>query len=759
MTISEGISQIIEKRNAKVPALKEKMSNLQDILSQIQKIDSIRDNMLADAEKLKMSPDAKASVQSISTMNFENAMQKLIDFYSDTIKRFERQEINIAVVGSARQGKSQLLQSISDLDNSVIPAFANNDCTGASSVIKNVPGSTLKADISFCEEFEMAAAVQAYLDNIFGEGSVRLESFEGIGRLNVDELEKKIPKGSAKKTKFNHLRKYIEHFDEWKELVHKGHIVVTAPNEIQKYVAQHNGEKENTPEREDYYYYLAVKEAIISCEFNNPETGRIVLRDTIGLGDTSLGISEKMLETISVHSDAAIIVRRPEAGTGKLDETDESLYDDLNKAFAKRNMSKWLFWLINWSTQDSIYGDNLDRCEAFKEKLDSLDWNIAQSSIINVADKKAVNEFFLPSVLKLFIENIDAVDAGIMAEIQEHADKVYSEFRKIQSAIRNILIKGATDVVDTTDFLDSRWGELYESGLMKLLKEYKKKLSDKKDEECVAFKNKVVEILKNSVKLIPSEETLLTQLQKGGRNRGIDVYTMRLDKLRTEFTREFINIDEEIFDDEVREFKEEVVKTFTSDDGGKLGHLMPLSDFDTPDKWLRAFAEKYFDKPRYDQFKVAFIMLAEFSLTVRGFLMHRIRDRIDSLNPTGYDEQQLSSEDEAKKLRLTLNRKLKDVREELLYMFQHELFCEPNRVFHAIISEFYDRINFSYQTNMKDAEKTWIKFYEEHLLEIWSNEFQKDMKLNELYKNWSELSDSLSKITKQDFTANIWGKG
>ena len=55
------------------------------------------------------------------------------------------------------------------------------------------------------------------------------------------------------------------------------------------------------------------------------------------------------------------------------------------------------------------------------------------------------------------------------------------------------------DVVDTTDFLDNRWNELYDSGLMKLLKEYKDELSDKKDEESVAFKNKVVEILKNSV--------------------------------------------------------------------------------------------------------------------------------------------------------------------------------------------------------------------------------------------------------------------
>ena len=60
-----------------------------------------------------------------------------------------------------------------------------------------------------------------------------------------------------------------------------------------------------------------------------------------------------------------------------------------------------------------------------------------------------------------------------MVEMQGLADKAYSEFRVIQSIIKNILIQGAADVVDTTDFLDYRWDELYDSGLMKLLKEYK----------------------------------------------------------------------------------------------------------------------------------------------------------------------------------------------------------------------------------------------------------------------------------------------
>ena len=52
MTISEGISQIIDKRNAKVPALEQKKVHLESILAQIQGINTIRDRMLENAEEV-----------------------------------------------------------------------------------------------------------------------------------------------------------------------------------------------------------------------------------------------------------------------------------------------------------------------------------------------------------------------------------------------------------------------------------------------------------------------------------------------------------------------------------------------------------------------------------------------------------------------------------------------------------------------------------------------------------------------------------
>lgn len=754
MSIKEEIEKIIEKRKGKVPELEKKKEHLSDILSSIKKVNIIRERMLDNKDHQNMNPEILDSVKLISTNEFENSMNKLITFYDNTIERFSRDEINIAVVGGARQGKSKLLQSISNLDDEIIPAFKNDDCTGASSVIKNDQVDKPIAEITFRNEVEMIEIVQKYLREIFGD-KYKLNCFNDIGALSVSDLEKNIEKGSSKTPKFDHLKKYIEHFNEWRPLVNERHKRIVDPREIQKYVAQHNGEPEISLSREDYYNYLAVKEVVISCKFSNPETGSIVLRDTIGLGDTSLGISDKMLETIDIHSDATIIVRRPETSTGKFDENDEKLYDMLEKTFSKRNMEKWLFWLINKTTNESIYGDNSDRCEAFKKKIDEYKWRIADINIVDVANKEEVNKSFLPDILKILIQNIDDIDNGIMVKIEELANEAYEEYKKIYKSIKNVILQEAKSVIDTTDFLDDRWDGLYNSGLMKQLKEYKSELFSKKDNESEEFKKKVMDILEKSDELIPSEDVLLEQLQKGGKNRGIDVYTMRMDKLRTEFTRQFIDIDEEIFDKLVADFKDRIVSIFVDKNGGRFEELLSKSDYENSDEWLLDFSEKYFVKERYEQFDVAFKMLSNFSLTVRGFLMHRIRDRIDKLNPSNYKYELLSEQDEAKKLNLNLDRVRKDVVEELLRKFEDELFREPNRVFYAIISEFYDRINFSFGTNMKDVENIWKNFYTEHLLEIWNDEFKENANLNNLYKDWTEVSDDLSNITKNDFINKI----
>jgi len=166
MSIREEIENIISKRKAKIPSLTEKKERISSVTEDVRNIQAIRDKMLKHTEQ----PEVKQKILALNTSDYMLAEEALMKAYSAVIERFSRDEISIAVVGAARQGKSKLLQSISNLDNSVIPAFTSDDCTGAASVIKNVPGVALKAEILFRDQQDMVRIVQKYLDTVFGTG-------------------------------------------------------------------------------------------------------------------------------------------------------------------------------------------------------------------------------------------------------------------------------------------------------------------------------------------------------------------------------------------------------------------------------------------------------------------------------------------------------------------------------------------------------------------------------------------------------------
>lgn len=413
MNLEQEIDKIIKRRKEKVPVIEGKFSKIQEITQRINDMESLHNDTLQRNNVDIFSDDIWGNIE-----EYRSKFNAVENKYQEIISRFSKDEINIAVVGNARQGKSRFLQSISSLNDNIIPAFASDDCTGASSVIRNVPGQEgVKAEITFMTETEMIQCIQKYLDQIYGKEKKRITGFREIGNLQLDSLGKEIPEGSPNVTYFEHLKKYVEHFREWSVLVNAGKKVITEPKEIQQYVAQHNDKEEGEEGRKDYYNYLAVKDVVISCQFQNPETGKIVIRDTIGLGDTSLGIEDKMLNAIGNHSDAAIIVSRPEASTGKFSDSDNKMYKKLYDKFEEQNMDKWLFWMVNRTSSSSTYGDNNGRCEAFKKKVDEKKWKIADCFIADVSDVEKINGIFSDKVLTALVDNIDDIDKGILVQL------------------------------------------------------------------------------------------------------------------------------------------------------------------------------------------------------------------------------------------------------------------------------------------------------------------------------------------------------
>ena len=169
MNISSKIDEILKRRKEKATALRTKMDQVRDlertlngVSGLVKKTDSIEDpgmqKMCRDLFKQAVIP--KTVIKEIREL--QATMQNIVG-------RFERDSLNIATIGRARQGKSTLLQTIGNLDNKVIPAFDAGDCTGAVSIICNDPSmlpGEVRAVLNFRTKQEMVDIVRGYIREI-----------------------------------------------------------------------------------------------------------------------------------------------------------------------------------------------------------------------------------------------------------------------------------------------------------------------------------------------------------------------------------------------------------------------------------------------------------------------------------------------------------------------------------------------------------------------------------------------------------------
>lgn len=751
MSIANDVDIIIQRRNEKVEIIRKQNEHIEEICSGLNKLQEQKDKMLNN-NKLKLSNESLECIQQIDLHSFQLKQAKLREAFRNIEERFSRKTINIAVIGGARQGKSKLLQTISGLSNEVIPAFDTSDCTGATSMIKNVKGGSLRADITFKQEVDMIQCVQRYLDEIIGKDEKKISSFKEIARLDIDEIKRKIA-SDAQIARLEHLEKYIKYFDEWSLYVGK-HVTVTESEEIKTFVAQHNGKSEGSPDREDYYKYLAVEKAEISCEFNYADAGKIVLQDTIGLGDTSLGIEKAMLDTVAKDSDAAIIIKRPEVGTGKFDSDDYELYNKLEENFKGRNMGKWLFWLINETDKDTIYGNNHDRCEAVEAKIRKFT-GLAGHGIVNVADTEEVNNQFLHMVLSTLTANMDAIDRGLVTDLNNMAASLHHEYENIQKIIQGILTSEVKNIINVTEFVNKRWYSFYNHTLMKNLREYKEKWEKKSGQVCKEFKDCIKNILDSAGEGVPDINDLEDELKGGGDHGVIDLYKHHLDKMRTDFTEKFLDIDEEIFDKMINKIKEDIVNIFAEDDGGRMKYIVPVDENLPKAEWLSyAVIDQIFEKDIYRQFKTAFNVLTNFKLTVRGFLMHKVRSCAKRLELGNKFEFSDNASEHAKEVNWKLDVKITETCEELEEELS-DMYTDPNGIFSSVIGEFYDRLSFSSVMGRMGAEDLWKSLYYDNCPYVWGEEFNDVNEMSDIYSEWESLKTELGKYSKQDFIINI----
>ena len=731
-TNTERIERIIAVRHQRTNGLKRKLEFLKRMEATVKRFDDLK-NEIGETKQtgkgrfklvLEKNRELAERVSGISVDSLRTKIEKQIEALMFLIRRFGRDSIQISVVGKARQGKSRLLQSISGLDCDVIPASDGGHCTGAKSVICN-SNEPLKAKVIFYSQKELVQHVQKYLDILMPGKTIG--RYTDIGKLDIKTDERLSAADDAKK---GHLMKYIENFDRYSHLLEgDSELTIYDSRDIRKYVAQYG--EDRTP----YYNYLAVKEVQIFTSFNYKDAGKIVLVDTIGLGDTSIGIRDKMLNTLAEDSDAAIVMRLPSGLGDYIGTEDNEVIDMIQGRINYFSLDKWLFYVLNQAKPLKNENNAEELRKALEKKKQDGVLEAALIMTIDCSKPDEVEKKLIIPMLEVLSANLEEIDTGLMKRADRSGQELYSAYSVFMREVQNMLVKDWRNDVNVSVLLNELFETFYGSHLLGALLKKCREMYKNREETCDILSKRFNDITKfNPATIIPSVERIENELTVGGLH-GIAhiVYTKFINELRTDFIQKFIKIDTSL-NDIVDEFKKGIVELLTGKP--RLGLIYPVNESKHPKEWLREFSEN--EMKGLDQLQFAFDFLYKFEISVRGFLMHKIRKHTDILDPSLTNQMpDLSGEETAKVISSELEVRLTLFRESLKRELRN-FTQEPNEAFLAVLLEFYDRLAFA--SGSKDQ---WRQLYYANAGVVWDAEIKKEKELQIAFDEWQKFIDEV----------------
>lgn len=397
MNKSQKIQEIISLRQP----LAQKLTTVEENLNHLQitwhKLEDYRNQLQFKTQDEKV----LSKLQEINFSDSKTKILELLEKLSKLSSRFQRETLNIGVVGRARQGKSRLLQSITGLVSGEIPDGDRQHCTGVRSTIHHNPHVETYGEVWFYTErsFLHEIIYPYYTTLDLGKSPISIQDFAN-NPLPTLRLE-----GSENQAKYEHLKRYHIHFSEYSHLLKSPSPRNIRQEEIRQYVAQddENGER-------IYFNYLAVKEVKIVCQFPNKEVGQIAVVDMPGLGDTGIGDETRMIQTLAEDVDFVLFVKMPKPSGDYWADVDVKLYDTVNASLVDLPVKLWSFMVLNQTNKDSKYGDNSANCQDLIESMTEKHIHVSDYIIANCANPEEVNEKILEKTLDYLSNNINQLD-------------------------------------------------------------------------------------------------------------------------------------------------------------------------------------------------------------------------------------------------------------------------------------------------------------------------------------------------------------
>ena len=402
---TKQIQAILERR---LP-LREKIavveSNLRSLSYSLKTLSHNRAGLISQVSE----PEAQSNLQQLNFRPLQNQIQSQLAGLDLLKNRFNRDTINVGVIGRAGQGKSRLLQSLTGLSSNEIPTGDRGHCTGVRSTILHQPGIDTYGEITFHSEHSFLQEIIApyYQDLELGQAPYSLDEF---ARNPLPNRPNHLSNTAVAEGKYEYLERYQQHLSEYRHLLTKLTPIKVTKEQIREYVAQDNLAGERV-----YYNYLAVKEAKIFCNFPHPDVGQIALIDMPGLGDTGVGDEKRLIEILARDVDLVLMVRLPRPPRDYWGDVDLQLYDTASKALTALPFKDWSFLILNHTGVNSPIGDNSVYCQDLASDRENKGLYFANCITANCADSNAVDGQLLDPVLNYLVDRITELDRAYVS--------------------------------------------------------------------------------------------------------------------------------------------------------------------------------------------------------------------------------------------------------------------------------------------------------------------------------------------------------
>lgn len=731
----QGMVDKVREKKAFYQSLLEALTNYQTkravVMKNIQEKSGVYYSLTAN------DPNFEDNITEASAEDVISKVHEALRELDSLEKRFDRDTVNISAVGRAGQGKSRLLQSITGVDNAIIPAADGSDCTGAKSVVCNEKCDTY-AVIKFYKDAELIAIVQKYLDKLhcdFHVGSV-----DSIKTISLDAIRSR-DLSSSEDSCLDWLTKYVKNWSSY--VSNLGKEIKVGKDEIRKYVAQYleDGTK--------VFDYLSVKEVEIHTPFVYEEAGKIMLVDTVGLGDTAIGLEDKMVDTLINDSDAAILLRRPDSKRDGIRSEDNALYDMLRSKMVGRDLSSWLFYVINTYKDNKANSDNIYEKLVAKRANGSI--QAAFIKQIDCASKEDVEQNLIVPVLQTLSENLLSIDSGLMSLANKKLEDIFTEVFELNSKLGKLVNNGLLQSIEGGDLFDRLFED--ELTLGSSLRDLNRRYIDrnKRNEE---LESAIKAVLKDIRTLLPTEDILEHALFDGKKTEHPDVvYNNYADEFRSKIRDKFDSVCDNIIIQLQDSILNEVISEFY--ESGLMRNI-PLMSTSNGNKieWFKCLTEEKTVEGSY--MRESFDEILNYRLHIEGLMKFKVHCALDCLqekvvedSPEGklprlsHEIQDMTIPDKAKVIHQTLAGLIPQFAQALIGSVD-ELLIIPNNSFNALIRKVRDRLFYQ-----KEGERRLKEFYRANCVAIWHDEFAQISQHNEASNTLSDITTCLKDYTNK----------